>query len=250
MKFKVLFLIYSALALTACGGGSGGEVDDATDNSSSIPNDTIPQIVDEEVIADYEQYFTLEGAPVIHTKMFPDERGRVFNFQLEEFNNNLIIKIKESGTTEVHQKSQSVDLSNYTEVVDFLDDQWVTPCKNFKEVSINSDGTAETIYYSRVIRRVFTPHQNGVQADTQEYSGLNCDRRKVIDDFYFSSLILSTEVIDNAMQVTIGYGLGYGREWDDVTEYTHKILMAKDGNSFIMFEGDKTYTLYNRIPKY
>ena len=248
MKFKVLFLTCTALALTACGGGSGGEVEDSTDNNSSIPNNTIPQIVDEEVIADYEDYFDLEGSPIVHNKWYPDYYGLVYNYQLEEFDNNLIIKTKDSGTTELYQRSQSVDLSNYTEVVDVLDDQWVTPCINFKEVSINSDGTAETIYYSRVIRRVFTPHQNGVQADTQEYSGLNCDRRNVIDNLDFTSLILATEIIDNAMQVTIGYGLGYGREWDDVTEYTHKVLMAKDGNSFIMFEGDKTYTLYNRIP--
>ena len=245
-KFKVLFLTCTALALTACGGGSGGEVEDSTDNNSSIPNNTIPQIVDEEVIADYENYFDLEGSPIVHTKWYPDYYGLVYNYQLEEFDNNLIIKTKDSGTTELYQRSQSVDLSNYTEVVDVLDDQWVTPCINYKQASTNSNGDIENVYFSRKFRRIFTPYQRLVRVEFGVYSGLNCDRQNFIEDLWYSTLVFSTETVDNAMEVTIGYE--FGDNEDETTEYTHKVLMAKDGNSFIMFEGDKTYTLYNRIP--
>ena len=247
MKFKVLLLICSALAITACGGGdgSGGDVDDSTDTNSSIPNNTIPQIVDEEVIADYEDYFDLEGSPIVHNKWYPDYYGLVYNYQLEEFDNNLIIKTKESGTTELYQRSQSVDLSNYTEVVEALDDQWVA-CINYKEASTNSNGDIENVYFSRKFRRSFTPYQSVVFVEFQVYSGLDCDRRKAIGSGSYSTLVFSTETVDNAMEITIGYE--YGHNEDEATEYTHKVLMAKDGNSFIMFEGDKTYTLYNRIP--
>ncbi|HBF09965.1 MAG TPA: hypothetical protein DDW29_17050 [Gammaproteobacteria bacterium] len=84
--------------------------------------------------------------------------------------------------------------------------------------------------------------------DVQEYYGLHCERNqtiRIVDMIYSTKVFFPGEVFDGFYQVSIGYGVGGTRE--DVIELPRQFLIAKDGNSLVLYEGDKTYISYTKL---
>lgn len=245
MMFKVFVILCLSLFLSACGGGSGG-ASESPENTESVPNNNEgAQEFEVDVVA-AEQYFDLVGAPVTQDKEL-DYFGLIDNYQLEEYENNLNVRLKENASTTLYTRSAGVNLAEYS-AAGSIEGLWVSSCINYKEVITNSDGVDESTYYSKIIRREFNESQKGEFVDVFEYGGLDCTRSqfiKRIDNIYTTRVYYPAEIVDGFYQVLSVFAVDLSGR--NVVDFPRRFLISNDGNSFIIMDGDKTYTLYNRI---
>ncbi|MBK82428.1 MAG: hypothetical protein CMD81_01165 [Gammaproteobacteria bacterium] len=243
--FKVFIILCLSLFLSACGGGSGGD-SESPENTESIPNNNEgAQEFEVDVVA-AEQYFDLVGAPVTQDKEL-DYFGLIDNYQLEEYENNLNVRLKENASTTLYTRSAGVNLAEYS-AAGSIDGHWVSSCINYKEVSTNGNGVEESTYYSKIIRREFSELQGAEFVDVFEYGGLGCKRGQLIQrvDRVYSTLVLfPSEIVDGFYQVFSVFAVDLSGR--NVVDFPRRFLISNDGDSFIIMDGDKTYTLYNRI---
>ncbi len=242
MKLKVFVIVVLGLFLSACGGGSGSTTEESND-SNSIPNNNSNNQEADIDIDEAEQYFKLIGSPVTQILDLPDIRGRVYSYQLEEYDNNLNIKLEDGGSTELYSRSPTVNVAEYTPVGS-LGGQWRSACINYKEVRTNSNGVDEGVYYSQRIGRFFSEYQKLMRVDFYIYNALDCDAHYLDSNhsYGFSTLYTQSEIVGNGLDLSLIY---LSPKNDSVeVELTRTFAIAKDGNSFIMYEGDKTYTVY------
>ncbi|MEC8011888.1 MAG: hypothetical protein VX185_14110 [Pseudomonadota bacterium] len=244
MKLKVFVIIVLELSLSACGGGSGSTTGEVN-NSNSIPNNNSNNQEADIDIDEAEDYFELVGAPVTQTKVMPDLLAVVHNYQLEEYENNLNIKLQEGGDTALYSRSPTVNISNYTPVGS-LEGYWSSKCINHKEDSVNTNGSTESVYHSKRFGLFFSEYQELMSVDVYKFNSLDCDPHFLDsshDDGY-STLFTKAEIIGEYFQLTAYYEVTLNEP--EMVELTHNILFSQDGNSMVIYDGDKTYTVYDK----